>query len=154
MDTADPVQKPRNPQEVDAFFHDDDDDDDDDSSSLEDLTVSSSSAQAQPPATSDIALFSPPPERSVPLSPAIPPPSASAPGPDSDDDEEEMPDLYIPALIAPTMFLPIPNVRLLCSFESVLIWRPLKEVLSDFYTLDRPFVYVTEQIYRTREETC
>lgn len=105
MDAAEPTQRPSDPRQVDAFF------DDDDNSSSGDSTVSSSSAQAQPPATTDIDLTSPPPDQMEEFSPELPPLSATAPGPDSDEDDEEMPDLYIPALIAPTMFLPIPNVR-------------------------------------------
>ena len=37
----------------------------------------------------------------------VPPP----PSEESEPDEEEVPDLYVPALVVPTMFLPIPNVR-------------------------------------------
>ena len=129
MDTADPVQPPSNTREVDPFFHDDDD------SSSEGSTVSSSSAQVPPPATTDISLTSPPPDRSAQLSPVIPPLSASAPGPDSDEDEEEMPDLYIPALIAPTVFLPIPNVRPSYFFEPALALLPSKDILSNSYIL-------------------
>ena len=124
MEPVDPVQPPENPQEVDPFFHDDE------HSSSDDSTVSSS-GRLQVPATTDIALTAPPPDRTVQPSPALPPiPSASAPGPDSDDDEEEMPDLYIPALIAPTMFLPIPNVRFSYFFKPVLTWWLSKGVLS------------------------
>jgi hypothetical protein len=124
MEPVDPVQPLENPRKVDAFFHDDE------HSSSDGSTVSSSSGQVQLPATTDIALTSPPPDRTVQLSPAIPSQSTSAPGPDSDEDEEEMPDLYIPALIAPTMFLPIPNVRLSYFFKPVLTWWLSKDVLS------------------------
>lgn len=124
MDPVDPVQPPENPQEIDAFFHDDE------HSSSGDSTVSSSSGRPQPPATTDIALTTSSPDRTAQPSPAPPPPSASAPGPDSDEDEEEMPDLYIPALIAPTMFLPIPNVRFSYFFKPVLTWWLSKGVLS------------------------
>ena len=120
MNPADPVHSPMNPQEVHAFFHDDE------NSSSGDSTVSSSSIHIQPPATVDIALTAPPPDQTVQAPPAIPPQSTSAPGPDSDEDDEEMPDLYIPALIAPTMFLPIPNVRLSCFFKPVSTWWPSK----------------------------
>ncbi|KAF9048300.1 hypothetical protein BDZ89DRAFT_1057874, partial [Hymenopellis radicata] len=34
--------------------------------------------------------------------------------------EEEVPDLYLPGLVLPTMFLPIPNVRRPLSF--LLMW--------------------------------
>ena len=125
MDPVDPVQTPANTQEVDPFFHDDE------HSSSDDSTVSSSSGRLQIPATTDIALTTPPPDRTAQPSPALPPlPTAPAPGPDSDDDDEEMPDLYIPALIAPTMFLPIPNVRFSCFFKPVLTWWLSKGVIS------------------------
>lgn len=107
MDVAEPAQQPSNSREVDAFFYDDE------NSSSEDSTVSSSSVQIQLPATTDIDLMSPPPDKTIQVSPELPPQSATA-APDSDDDDEEMPDLYIPALIAPTLFLPIPNVRPSC----------------------------------------
>lgn len=125
MDTSEPPQRLSNPREVDAFFYDDD------NSSSGDSTVSSSSAQVQPPATTDIALMSPPPENTNQLSPAVQPLPTPAPGPDSDEDDEEIPDLFIPALIAPTMFLPIPNVRFSCFLKPVLIWWLSKDVLSD-----------------------
>ena len=125
MDPVDPVQTPANTQEVNPFFHDDE------HSSSDDSTVSSSSGRLQIPATTDIALTTPPPDRTAQPSPALPPlPTAPAPGPDSDDDDEEMPDLYIPALIAPTMFLPIPNVRFSYFFKPVLTWWLSKGVIS------------------------
>ena len=125
MDPVDPTQLPETLQEVDPFFHDDD------QSPSEDSTVSSSSGHLQHTATTDIALTTPPPDPTVEPSPAQPLQSASAaPGPDSDEDEEEMPDLYIPALIAPTMFLPIPNVRLSYFFKPVLIWWLSKDIMS------------------------
>jgi trafficking protein particle complex subunit 12 len=37
----------------------------------------------------------------------VPPP----PSQDSDQEEEDTPDLYLPSLVNPSMFLPIPNVR-------------------------------------------
>ena len=148
MDPAGPVHLPMNPQEVHAFFRDDE------NSSSDDSTVSSSSVHIQPPATTDIDLTTPAPDRTVQPSPAIPLHSTSAPGPDSDEDEEEMPDLYIPALIAPTMFLPIPNVRLSNFPKPVLTWWLSTHIkLPLFVFLDRSFVYVIEQIYLTREET-
>lgn len=46
----------------------------------------------------------------------VPPPPS-----EYEEEEEEVPELYVPALIVPTMFLPIPNVRR--SFSSnLLIW--------------------------------
>lgn len=40
----------------------------------------------------------------------VPPPPS-----DDSDEEEEVPDVYVPSLVMPTMFLPIPNVRHLFS---------------------------------------
>lgn len=148
MDPVDSVHLTANPQTVHAFFHDDE------NSSSDGSTVSSSSVQIQPPATTDVALTSPPPDRTVQALSALPLPSASAPAPDSDEDEEEMPDLYIPALIAPTMFLPIPNVRLLYFSEpgvNLALLGHIKISLPVF--LDRSFVYLVEQIYPSRGET-
>lgn len=147
MDPTDSVHSTANPQAVHAFFHDDE-------NSSDGSTVSSSSVHIQSLATTDVALTSPPPDRTVEPPSALPPPSASAPAPDSDEDEEEMPDLYIPALIAPTMFLPIPNVRLSCFSEPALAWRQSERIkLSLPVFLDRSFVYVIEQIYPAGGET-
>lgn len=41
----------------------------------------------------------------------VPPTPLESP-PSEEEDEEEPPELYLPGLIIPTMFLPIPNVRL------------------------------------------
>jgi len=70
---------------------------------------------------------SPSPSHELPLEamdvnkPVPPPPAASAPAPavvSGSDSEPELPVLFLPQLILPTMFLPIPNVRL--SFH--LLW--------------------------------
>jgi hypothetical protein len=42
--------------------------------------------------------------KDVPLPP--PPP----PGDDDEDDDDEQPEIYLPQLVIPTMFLPLPNV--------------------------------------------
>ncbi|KAF9006133.1 hypothetical protein BDQ17DRAFT_332984 [Cyathus striatus] len=69
------------------------------------------------------APTSPPPNAdplSSPLLPAnlnkdVPPPPST-----SSESDEEAPDLYLPGLVIPTMFLPIPNVRR--SFSNQLTW--------------------------------
>jgi hypothetical protein len=48
---------------------------------------------------------------------AVPPP----PPPDTDEDSDDAPDLYLPGLVIPAMFLPIPNVRRL-SISYPLTW--------------------------------
>lgn len=59
----------------------------------------------------------------------LPPlPSRATPSPDSEEEEEETPDMYLPALTAPTMFLPIPNVRL--SLFKPLTWWLSKNLIN------------------------
>jgi hypothetical protein len=75
-----------------------------------------------PPADEPVALFFPAiPELSLPL-PAPPPVEdkpVPAPPPVSDtESESEAPAVYLPQLVLPTMFLPIPNVRI----SSPLTW--------------------------------
>ena len=127
MDPVDPIQPLTDPQEDDACLHDDEHVTSDDSA------VPSSSTSVQPPVTADISSTIPPPDRTVQPSLELPPPSPPTPGPpgpDSDDEEVEMRDLYIPALIAPARFLPIPNLRLSYFFKPVLTWWLSKDVLS------------------------
>jgi len=59
--------------------------------------------------------------------PPLPPPQ-DKPSADSDDSDEETLDLYIPALTNPTMFLPIPNVRL--SLFNPLTWWLSKSLIN------------------------
>jgi hypothetical protein len=127
MDPVDPLQPPVNSQEADVHPRGDEDGPSGDSG------VSSYSPGVQPPSTADIALTTSPPDRTVQPSPAPPPQSESASdphGPDSDEDEVGMRDLYIPALIAPAMFFPIPNLRLSYFFKPVLTWWLSKDVMS------------------------
>jgi hypothetical protein len=56
------------------------------------------------------------PLSSANLNKVVPP----TPPPESDEEEEKTPELYLPGLIIPTMFLPIPNVRRSFSFH--LTW--------------------------------
>ncbi|OBZ74047.1 Trafficking protein particle complex subunit 12 [Grifola frondosa] len=70
---------------------------------------------------------------------AVPPP----PTVESDEDEEETPELYLPGLTIPTMFLPIPNTDPLTTLLNKYISpekRPARDVTgdwsrSDFHTL-------------------
>lgn len=121
----------------DPFLVDDPDDatsdedvDDADEVSPANLIPSVTDSQQSIPASDEIALapsaeLSPPsPAFKAPKLSSVPPsPAASAsptssnnqkpvpPPPESDEDEDDAPEVYLPALVAPTMFLPIPNVR-------------------------------------------
>jgi len=96
----------------------------------------SSSDAKSPPAPEEISL-APPAASPAPspiaerLNAELPPvpPTRSTPEPDSEEDDEETPDLYIPALTAPTMFLPIPNVRL-SLFKPLTWWLSSKNLIN------------------------
>lgn len=74
----------------------------------------------------------------------IVPPTPPTPQTISDDDEEEEPpELYLPGLILPTMFLPIPNVRfyclscrgcLACVLRAVYVDRSVNEPFDKIYS--------------------
>ena len=123
LEPVDLVQPPMNPPEIDVVFHDEV------IPSAQDSAVSLSSAHVQPPPASDIVLMTPP-DRTAQPSPALSPSSTPTPDPDIDEDGREMPDLHIPALFAPALFLPIPNVRISYFFKPVLTWWLSKGVLS------------------------
>lgn len=118
------------PEVPDPFLIDDDeseDSEDDDHAP----TQASESQQTISPAAHEISLAapqSPLPTSTAPVSPQppslllspninkdVPPPPS-----DSDPDEEDAPEIYVPGLVIPTMFLPIPNVRR--SFSNNLTW--------------------------------
>lgn len=68
------------------------------------------------------ALTSPAPSEPLVLSPLnlnkdVPPPPSG-----EEEEEEEEPDLFLPGLIIPTMFLPIPNVRRSFYSSNMLLW--------------------------------
>ncbi|KAI0705216.1 hypothetical protein BC835DRAFT_1403779 [Cytidiella melzeri] len=74
---------------------------------------------------------------------AVPPPPTEPVSDDDDDDEEEPPDLYLPGLIIPTMFLPIPNTDPLTTLLTKFLpqeRRPTRDLTgqwhhADFHTL-------------------
>ena len=84
-------------------------DDEEDPLSDEDLGESSITAPADEISSARLVTLTTPPL--TPLTPnvnkAVPPP----PPPDTDEDSDDAPELYLPGLVIPTMFLPIPNVR-------------------------------------------
>jgi len=115
------------PETPDPFLVDDESDE---VSSNEEETAGSVS-----PAPRDIPL-SPTPSH-PPMSPLpninkdVPPPPPS----DSESEEEEIPDIYVPTLIAATMFLPIPNVRRPFS-SNILTWWLQRNLM--YTTCTRP----------------
>ncbi|KDR80719.1 hypothetical protein GALMADRAFT_91300 [Galerina marginata CBS 339.88] len=96
-----------------------------------------------PPSTSpepDTAQRQPPTSPLPNLNKDVPPPPSS----ESEQEEEEVPDIYVPTLIVPTMFLPIPNTDPLTTLLNKYIYppekRPARDLTgewqrSDFHTL-------------------
>jgi hypothetical protein len=89
----------------------------------EEISLAQSSLAFVPPLPSPTL----PEERNNPL-PPLPPSKDNPSALDSEDSDEEIPDLYIPALTNPTMFLPIPNVRL--SLFNPLTWWLSKSLIN------------------------
>ncbi|KAF9477577.1 hypothetical protein BDN70DRAFT_880959, partial [Pholiota conissans] len=94
----------------------------------------------------NVPLDLPESDRSQP--PASPRPNVNKdvppPPPSESEEEEEVPDIYVPALVAPTMFLPIPNTDPLTTLLNKYIYpperRPMRDLTgdwqrSDFHTL-------------------
>lgn len=67
------------------------------------------------------------PNTAFDLNKAVPPPPPAAAAEEDDEDEEDSPELYLPGLVLPTMFLPIPNVGSL-SFSMLTWWLPGRHV--------------------------
>ena len=85
-------------------------------------------------AASEIEL-APPPEptpTAANVNKAMPPTPAL---PSDDEDEEDVPELYLPGLTLPTMFLPIPNVRY--PLFSSLTWWFSKSAINYSFALHR-----------------
>jgi hypothetical protein len=105
----------------------------------DDAEAASPGGESIPPADEEIALA-----QSAVLTPSEPPlmPSPNVnkdvPPPPASDAESEAPELYLPGLTMPTMFLPIPNVRLSLSYT--LTW---------WFHRRPPLMYVPCTIRRT-----
>ncbi|KAJ7879904.1 hypothetical protein B0H14DRAFT_2707812 [Mycena olivaceomarginata] len=97
-------------------------------------------------------MFTSPPTVPVYIEPEVPDPPLQSPNrnkdvpppPQSDSDEEDSPELYLPGLCIPTMFLPIPNTDPLTTLLNKYIHppdkRPVRDLTgewqrSDFHTL-------------------
>jgi hypothetical protein len=107
--------------------------DEDSSAAVSQLTVSPAHDVPLdlPPASSPEPDSAP---RQAPTSPLpnlnkdVPPPPSS-----ESEQEDEIPDLYVPMLIMPTMFLPIPNVRLPLFAITLTWWLCRNSMYSTLY---------------------
>jgi hypothetical protein len=117
------------PEVPDPFLIDDEDSSSDEGRDSPTAPISSSQQTITP--SHEISLNIPAsPSMSQPTTPnSIPLPSSNMnkdvpppPTSDSDPDEDEAPDLYLPGLVIPTMFLPIPNVRRPFSSQYLTWW--------------------------------
>lgn len=96
--------------------------------------------ESVPPADEEIALAQPAPFTPSEVPPLILSPNVNkdVPPPPASEAESEAPELYLPGLTMPTMFLPIPNVRLSLSYT--LTW---------WFHRHPPLMYVPCTIRRT-----
>jgi len=125
VELVNPVQPPGDPQEVDQFFHHND------PPLSDDWSVTSSSGHLRLPTTTDIALTTPPTDRTAQPPLAQLPPSSASAAPSLDRDEyEEIPEPYIPPSTAPTTSSPTPNARPSYLFEPVFTWWLSKDIPS------------------------
>lgn len=105
------------PEVPDPFLIDDEESDfsDEEADSPPAITQSQLTITPPPQETAIPALMSSlPSEPATPHSLSLPSPNlnkAVPPPPSESETDEEAPDLYLPGLLIPTMFLPIPNVR-------------------------------------------
>ena len=114
------------------------DDEDNDSTPADEIALAQSVAELPPPTTPASALTS---TDAHPLSsplhvnkPVPPAPTSEAAAPTSDasssSEEDEPPTLYISGLTVPTMFLPIPNVRISICYPLTWWLRPRSTLLT------------------------
>ncbi|KAK7061051.1 hypothetical protein VNI00_000786 [Paramarasmius palmivorus] len=76
-----------------------------------------------------------PPVSSTPVTPTTPNVNKDVPPPPAEEtiaeEEEEVPELYLPGLVIPTMFLPIPNTDPLTTLLNKYIYPPDKRPVRD-----------------------
>ncbi|KAK0202556.1 hypothetical protein DFS33DRAFT_1263546 [Desarmillaria ectypa] len=103
------------------------DDDDEKSSNNDGSSQLSASRRSMMPAE-EIPLAASLASPSLNINKDVPPPPPEV---DTDPDEEEAPDLYLPGLVLPTMFLPIPNTDPLTTLLTKYIYPPDKRPFRD-----------------------
>ncbi|KAK0239157.1 hypothetical protein EDD85DRAFT_829234 [Armillaria nabsnona] len=104
------------------------DDDDEKSSNNDGSPQLSTSRQSMTPAE-EIPLAASLASPLLNINKDVPPPPPSQV--DTDPDEDEAPDLYLPGLVLPTMFLPIPNTDPLTTLLTKYIYPPDKRPFRD-----------------------
>ncbi|KAF7356537.1 Trafficking protein particle complex subunit 12 [Mycena venus] len=129
------------PEVPDPFLIDDSDDSD------EDTGVTPTESQHTIAPAADEVPLAPTPASPNPFGSPLQSPNRNKdvpPPPQSDSDEEDAPELYLPGLCIPTMFLPIPNTDPLTTLLNKYIHppdkRPVRDLSgewqrSDFHTL-------------------
>lgn len=113
LDTLSPVLEPEVP---DPFIVEDSE------GASSEGEVALSEGEGASPAVEEIALAQSAALSQSEVPPSLPSPNVNkdVPPPPASDAESEAPELYLPGLTMPTMFLPIPNVRLSLSYT--LTW--------------------------------
>jgi len=124
------------PETPDPFLIDDEEEDSLSEEEAAEETSSDANSQQVVLPTEAVPLDPPSsPEASIPR--PLPNLQKDVPPPPSESEEEYVPELYVSALIVPTMFLPIPNVR--HSFSSnLLTWWLSRN--SMYYNCTRPIL--------------
>ena len=96
------------PEVPDPFLVDEQEDDTSDEEQLESSgTISPAQNVSLGHSQPSLLIGNPPVSPLLNINKDVPLPPSN----DSEDEEEDIPDVYLPSLVAPTMFLPIPNVR-------------------------------------------
>ncbi|KAG2075675.1 hypothetical protein BDR04DRAFT_1005179 [Suillus decipiens] len=107
-----------------------------------DMEAVSPDSESVPPADEEIALAQSALASPSEVPPSIPLPNVNkdVPPPPPSDAESEAPELYLPGLTMPTMFLPIPNTDplniLLTKYVSPLEKRPVRDVTGEWQDSD------------------
>jgi hypothetical protein len=120
------------PEVPDPFLIDDEDDSD------EDTGATPTESQHTIAPAHEVPLVPATPSSPNPFGSPLQSPNRNKdvpPPPNSDSDEDEAPEIYLPGLCIPTMFLPIPNVRALS--PPLLLWWLSR---SSMYSSRRPIL--------------
>ncbi|RPD76400.1 hypothetical protein L226DRAFT_460848 [Lentinus tigrinus ALCF2SS1-7] len=105
---------------------------------IEDPDTSSDESSADSAHSAEIALAPPatvPTPRTPDFNKSVPPTPVVAAAASDDEDEEDVPELYLPGLTLPTMFLPIPNTDPLSTLLTKYIppeKRPPRDLTGDY----------------------